>query len=58
MKTYKERRRELRAEMILDIMVLRKKGMTMEHIGHKLGVTRGAINNLLKGYEIVDNPDT
>lgn len=51
-RSYEERYREMRDALVEDIQLLRREGMTFQEIGDQLGVTRGAVNNFLKGYNL------
>lgn len=49
-----ERYRLLRQEFQADIELMRSNGLTFQQIGNKLGVSRAAVNNFLKGYNLRD----
>ena len=52
-----ERYQLLRDEFRADIELMRGNGMSFRQIGEKLGVTRGAVNNFLKGYNLRGKAD-
>lgn len=55
-KSYKQRREELRATVISEMQALLDQGLTMQKVGDLYGVTRAEVNNLIKGHNLAKRP--
>lgn len=47
-----QRQRALREETIKDIMLLKDQGLTYQQVGDLMGMTRTAVHNFVKGYNL------